>query len=149
VASLSSVSCVPTQSGSTVIQYAVCSQWACSAIPPSTWHPAICSRVPPEFTIPAGPHRDKAVPALLVQSPLASFDPLVACHPCQTTWAIKNHVFKQDGHLRIALSDQVGSKGSFCCTCPAAAIITSLSVSSQNLLLASCMTRLSLETMLC
>ena len=111
----SSVSCAPTQSGSTVSKYAVCCKWACS--PPLTWHPALCSTFPPLFTNPAGSH-GKMLPLLISWSKtLASSGPLVASHPCQTTLPFKSHIVKQNGCLRIVLSDQVGSNGSFCCTC--------------------------------
>ncbi len=55
--------------------------------------------------------RENAASAHLpVQTPLAFSDPLVACHPCQTTWAFTNHYVKPKRRRRIILSESSGPK---------------------------------------
>ena len=49
---------------------------------------------------------------LLVQNPLASCDPLVACHPHQTTWAIKKRIVKQGEPLEDHIVKPSGPKRS-------------------------------------
>ena len=72
----------------------------------------LCSRVPPELTVPGGPHIGTMLSLLisLSKSPLLPPTPLLTCHPCQTTWAFINHVVKQDGPFRIVLSNQAGAQ---------------------------------------